>query len=54
MPLERLRRVVARLAGVQAPPKVRRRTRKPKRPRDFQRARVYRWEAAHVFLQMVY
>ncbi len=49
MPLERLRRVVARLTGVPAPQKVRRRTRKPKRPRDFQRARVYRWEAAHVF-----
>jgi hypothetical protein len=28
---------------------VRRRRRKTPRPRDFQRARVYRWEAEHVF-----
>ena len=51
MPLERLRRVVVRLVGVPAPPKPRRKARKAKRPRDFQRARVYRWEAAHVFPQ---
>lgn len=45
MPLERLRQVLALLAPRPARPRRRRRA----KPRDFQRARVYRWEAAHVF-----
>lgn len=37
--------------GTPARRRVTRRGAKPKRPRDFQRARVYRWEAAHVLVQ---
>jgi hypothetical protein len=44
MPLERLRRVLLLLVPAPARP----RKRKRKKPRDFQRTRVYRWEAAHV------
>jgi hypothetical protein len=44
MPLERLRRVLLLLVPAPARPRKRRR----KKPRDFQRTRVYRWEAAHV------
>ena len=42
--LERLRRVLLLLVPAPARP----RKRKRKKPRDFQRTRVYRWEAAHV------
>jgi hypothetical protein len=55
-PLDRLRRALAARLGV-APAAARpkpaapapKRRRRPRRPRDVQRARVYRWEAAHVF-----
>jgi hypothetical protein len=42
MPLQRLRRVLLLLVPTPARP------RKRTKPRDFQRSRVYRWEAAHV------
>jgi hypothetical protein len=44
MPLQRLRRVLLLLVPAPARPRKRKRT----KPRDFQRTRVYRWEAAHV------
>lgn len=44
--LLRLWRAGRRLVAPPSPPKRRRRRH---RPRDFQRARVYRWEAEHVF-----
>lgn len=48
--LMRLWRSGSRLfAGPAAPVAPVRRRRKASRPRDFQRARVYRWEAEHVF-----
>lgn len=52
-PLQRLRRAVARLAGgatvVSVPPPAKPRPKRRRRPRDVQRARVYRWEAEQVF-----
>ena len=44
MPLERLRWLVLLLTGKPTRPRKRKRA----KPRDFQRTRVYRWEAAHV------
>jgi hypothetical protein len=46
--LARLRRLLGRPAQPAPVPRAKRRRRAP-RPRDFQRARVYRWEARHVF-----
>jgi hypothetical protein len=52
-PLDRLRRAVAARLGAALPARARppapARKRRARRPRDAQRARVYRWEAAHVF-----
>ncbi len=54
-PLERLRRALAARLGAALPTRAkpaapaRKRKQRARRPRDVQRSRVYRWEAAHVF-----
>lgn len=47
--LLRLWQASRQLAGAPVSRKPKRRSRRARRPRDFQRARVYRWEQEHVF-----